>query len=1124
MSGDRRAPFGVRGGRRPLALAVVALLGACGEPTRVVAPTEDVGIEEARGVALLERYDETDLRRAVAILGGVVARHPEWREARINYAIALAAMKTPGETAAALDQCRRILADDPRQPHALFVSALVHRFKGELDDAVPLLERLLDVDPDDASVWYWLGALELEGTREDLGRAEHYLRRALSLAPQDASTAYLLLQTLGRAGKAGSDEGRALEARIRGEAEAMEFGSGALVKHLRRGDQEYGEAGTYARAIRDFATPTGAALADRGVAAGLSRRVDDPAGVACADLDGDGDDDLWVGSARGPGALYRNDGGSFVDVTSLSGLPTTPGATAALLADVDEDGLPDLTVVGDGVRRFRNAGSLRFVEIAAERTGGARGAFAGLAWSDLDHDGDVDLLLAGETSRWLRNRRDGSFADVSDEKAIRADRATGVVAFDADGDGVGDLVFFGPAGPPRMLRNGRLGPFITDARLDALGPAVSGTVADVDGDAALDLLLVRPDGALALGRGDGRGAYVVDPSFPTLRLGAQFACVADFDGDGRQDVLAVGRHVTLVRGLANGHWRVEGTNLPDTARTSLALSDFDGDGDLDAVLVERGATPRLLRNEAPGSRHAIRLRLRGVPDRVEGRTWSNVRGIGADVEVRARDLLARRVVLCGSGFPGQASTDVVVGLGDRARADSVHVHWTDGVFQSEYDVATDTPREIVEVNRKIASCPVIFVWDGQRFRYVTDCLGVGGLAFYAGPKVGYAPPDPTEVLLLPPLAPRDGAFVVNLVENLEEVSYLDETRLLVVDHPAEMEIHPDERFAVEAPFPEDRVYGAIERIAPVAATDDAGRDVLAALLAEDRDTVRSFALDRRFIGVSEPHALTLDFGKGLASAQTTGADDRLVMFLSGWVEYGYSKTYVGQAQAGVDVMPPTLEVDDGAGGWKKAATMGYPAGNTRTMTCDATGWLGKASTRCRIRTSQEVYWDRIFLAYDRAPGRIRTTTLAPAGADLRERGYPREYSPDGRAPTLYDYGVCEAWIPFRTTPGDYTRFGDVTPLVTASDDRFVIFGKGEEVSLRFDATHLPPLRDGEARTWLLRLDGYCKDRDPYTALGDRVGPLPFHAMSNYPWPATERAPDDAAQREYRARWNTRTVR
>ena len=243
------------------------LLFACGESGK--APPEDLAAKEARGIALLLRYDESDLNAAVETLGDVTKRAPQWREARINYAIALASTKKIGETAEALVQCEKVLAEDPREPHALFVAALVHRFKGEVDLSVPLLERLLAVDPDEPSVWYWLGTVEMEGSREDLGRAEQYLRRALALAPGDLSAVYGLYQVLARAGKGETDEARALQARFQGESAAKDFGSGALVKHAKRGDGEYGEGGKYARAIRDVSAPTGATFADASASSGL---------------------------------------------------------------------------------------------------------------------------------------------------------------------------------------------------------------------------------------------------------------------------------------------------------------------------------------------------------------------------------------------------------------------------------------------------------------------------------------------------------------------------------------------------------------------------------------------------------------------------------------------------------------------------------------------------------------------------------------------------------------------------------------------------------------------------------------------------------------------------------------
>ena len=148
----------------------------------------------------------------------------------------------------------------------------------------------------------------------------------------------------------------------------------------------------------------------------------------------------------------------------------------------------------------------------------------------------------------------------------------------------------------------------------------------------------------------------------------------------------------------------------------------------------------------------------------------------------------------------------------------------------------------------------------------------------------------------------------------------------------------------------------------------------------------------------------------------------------------------------------------------------------------------------------------------------------PHEAHLHERGYPREYSPDGALPLLYDYALMDPGYPFRTMAGDYTRFGEVSPLLAASDDRFVIFGKGEELTLRYRASDLPAPRPGERRTFLLYTVGFCKDMDPYTAFPDTVEPLPFRAMSNYPYPQSERYPGGEEHRRYRREWNTRRVK
>jgi hypothetical protein len=97
----------------------------------------------------------------------------------------------------------------------------------------------------------------------------------------------------------------------------------------------------------------------------------------------------------------------------------------------------------------------------------------------------------------------------------------------------------------------------------------------------------------------------------------------------------------------------------------------------------------------------------------------------------------------------------------------------------------------------------------------------------------------------------------------------------------------------------------------------------------------------------------------------------------------------------------------------------------------------------------------------------------------------------------------------------------VTELLRARDDRFVIFGPGEEMTVRFDARCLPALPPGWTRSFVLKTWGYCKDSGPFTATGATIEPLPFHGMRRYPYGPDERFPEEAGNAA-RAR-NTRMV-
>jgi hypothetical protein len=125
--------------------------------------------------------------------------------------------------------------------------------------------------------------------------------------------------------------------------------------------------------------------------------------------------------------------------------------------------------------------------------------------------------------------------------------------------------------------------------------------------------------------------------------------------------------------------------------------------------------------------------------------------------------------------------------------------------------------------------------------------------------------------------------------------------------------------------------------------------------------------------------------------------------------------------------------------------------------------------------------------------------------------------PDGRPPLAYDDSKTES-VPITRWKGKLTRTGDVTELLTAADDRFVVSGPGDEITVRFDAAKLPPLSPGWERSFVLRSRGYSKDTAPYTATGGDVLPLPFRAMKNYPDFGGVRPPATDA-----AKWNTRPV-
>ena len=112
---------------------------------------------------------------------------------------------------------------------------------------------------------------------------------------------------------------------------------------------------------------------------------------------------------------------------------------------------------------------------------------------------------------------------------------------------------------------------------------------------------------------------------------------------------------------------------------------------------------------------------------------------------------------------------------------------------------------------------------------------------------------------------------------------------------------------------------------------------------------------------------------------------------------------------------------------------------------------------------------------------------------------------------------------WRDLSGNYTRYGDVLPLLYESDNKYIISNAGDETTVQFDAKELPELRKGWKRDFLIHSVGWVKDGDINTALGSTVLPLPFHGMKSYPPGPGDNYPQDSELQKYNQEYNTRKV-
>jgi len=346
---------------------------------------------------------------------------------------------------------------------------------------------------------------------------------------------------------------------------------------------------------------------------------------------------------------------------------------------------------------------------------------------------------------------------------------------------------------------------------------------------------------------------------------------------------------------------------------------------------------------------------------------------------------------------------------------------------------------------------------------------------------------------------------------LHEVSYLDQVQLIAVDHPAGISIYTNDKFK-SPPYPEFRLYEAARKIHPERAFEMHGLQG-----SEIAATARLARIDHSYPDAfrhnsAGSRSCTAWFSISVSAA----ADNRAALVLNGWVDWADGSTFLGASQNGQGLQFPYLQVKDAAGAWRTVVEdMGIPSGKPKTMVVDLTGKYLSASRQVRIVTNLCVYWDEAFLIADARVPQVKLTRLNAQDADVHFRGFSRPVIDATRQqPEQFLYNDVRPVSNWNPTPGLYTRYGDVQTLVQKADDRMVVMGSGDELSLDFPAPQLPPLAAGWSRDFLLLVDGWAKDSDANTAFSESVLPLPFHGMSAYPYPKSEHFPDDSEHARY----------
>lgn len=476
----------------------------------------------------------------------------------------------------------------------------------------------------------------------------------------------------------------------------------------------------------------------------VTANTSDPAemggGLAAADFDRDGLIDLYfVGGDGAPNALYRNDGSNkFSDVANELGLDATHLGSGPAFADIDGDGDLDLfvgSVENHPNYLFRNDPN-QFTDVFANSGIVLRAeSTISAGFSDYDMDGDLDLFLAHwgndpqpDTETLWENNGDGTFTSASIPSGI-ADQLitqTGLPGLfdytfspmlsDIDRDGDPDILFASDFTTSKIFLNNGDATFtdITDRNVVKDRNGMGSAAGDYDNDGDMDWFVTSifetsqgadPNIGNRLYRNDGNGVFtdVTDTAGVADGGWGWGVCFEDFDNDGDLDIFHVNGweqidprdaggpddftfdQIRYFESQGDGTFveAAQGAGLIDTGQgRGVACFDSDRDGDLDLVITNNQPVKSVViyRNELGGTNHYLTVKLNG--------SGLNTDAIGAMIEISDGSRTQIREIRAGNHFVSQNPAEAHFGLGAAMSVD-ITITWPDGTQKSLNAVAAD---------------------------------------------------------------------------------------------------------------------------------------------------------------------------------------------------------------------------------------------------------------------------------------------------------------------------------------------------------------------------------------------------------------------------------------------------